>query len=77
MRSLLLAVPVLALAGCSAGTAFGVTMLALATYQASENGWEAKDGEPRRPPPMAPDRKVSEVDCSQPIDFSLGNIRCK
>lgn len=29
------------------------------------------------PAPMAPDRKVSEQDCSKPIDFTLGNIKCK
>jgi hypothetical protein len=28
-------------------------------------------------PPLAPDRRVSEQDCSQPVDFSAGNIRCK
>ena len=28
-------------------------------------------------PSMAPDRKVVEQDCSQPIDFSAGNLRCK
>ena len=27
--------------------------------------------------PMAPDRKVSEQDCSKPIDPTLGNIKCK
>ena len=38
-------------------------------------------GEPantsRKPPEMAPDRKVQEVDCTRPVDWSLGNIRCK
>jgi len=29
------------------------------------------------PAPMDPGRKVSEQDCSQPIDFTLGNIKCK
>jgi hypothetical protein len=31
----------------------------------------------REAPPMAPDRRVSEQDCTQPLDYSLGNIRCK
>jgi hypothetical protein len=31
----------------------------------------------RRPPEMAPDRRVSEQDCTKPLDLSLGNIRCK
>jgi hypothetical protein len=77
-KNLLLAISFLLLSGCSASAAFGVTILALGAYQAeSGGGWDAKDGEPRRPPPMAPDRKVNEVDCTQPIDYSLGNIRCK
>jgi hypothetical protein len=33
--------------------------------------------EQRRPPEMAPDRKVSEQDCTKPLDYTLGNIRCK
>jgi hypothetical protein len=26
---------------------------------------------------LDPERKVSEQDCSHPVDYSLGNIRCK
>ena len=26
---------------------------------------------------MDPARRVSEQDCTKPIDYSLGNIRCK
>ena len=26
---------------------------------------------------MDPTRRVSEQDCTKPIDYSLGNIRCK
>ncbi|MGQ0651508.1 MAG: hypothetical protein ACT4P4_04425 [Betaproteobacteria bacterium] len=29
------------------------------------------------PAPMDPDRRVSVQDCSQPIDYTLGNIKCK
>jgi hypothetical protein len=55
-----------------------VGIVAVAAYQASDFNWQVKeDVDPRRPPPMAPDRKVNEVDCTQPIDYSLGNIRCK
>ena len=32
---------------------------------------------PRYVPEMDPGRKVSEQDCTKPIDWSLGNIRCK
>ena len=28
-------------------------------------------------PELAPDRRVSEQDCTRPVDYSLGNIRCK
>ena len=28
-------------------------------------------------PGLDPDRKISEQDCSRPLDLSLGNIRCK
>ena len=31
----------------------------------------------RRAPEMDPNRKVSEQDCTKPLDYSLGNIRCK
>jgi hypothetical protein len=30
-----------------------------------------------RAPEMAPDRRISEHDCSKPVDYSLGNIRCR
>ena len=44
-------------------------------------GNEAIHGTPdaisRKPPEMAPDRKVQEVDCTRPVDWSLGNLRCK
>ena len=29
------------------------------------------------PTPMAPDRKISEQDCTKAIDYTLGNIKCK
>jgi hypothetical protein len=28
-------------------------------------------------PELDPDRKISEQDCTRPVDYSLGNIRCK
>jgi hypothetical protein len=31
----------------------------------------------REPPELDPNRRVSEQDCSRPIDYTLGNIRCK
>lgn len=31
----------------------------------------------RAAPELSKDRKINEVDCTQPIDPSAGNIRCK
>jgi hypothetical protein len=28
-------------------------------------------------PELAANRRVSEQDCSKPVDLSLGNLRCK
>jgi hypothetical protein len=28
-------------------------------------------------PMLAPDRVISEQDCSKPVDFTAGNLRCK
>ena len=33
--------------------------------------------DPRRAPPMDPKRRINEQDCTKPIDFSAGNLRCK
>ena len=35
------------------------------------------DSPPQGSPELAADRKVSEQDCTRPVDYSLGNIRCK
>jgi hypothetical protein len=53
-------------------TLFGLTILATGAYAATRDGF-AHPGKSE----MAPDRKVSEQDCSRPLDHSLGNIRCK
>lgn len=34
-------------------------------------------GDARQPPPMDPRREVEEVDCTKPVDFTSGNLRCK
>jgi hypothetical protein len=57
-------------------TALGLSILAAGAYEASGGGlFFANDTS--RPPQMDPNRKVSEQDCSKPLDYSLGNIRCK
>ena len=33
--------------------------------------------DPRHAPAMDPTRRVSEQDCSKPVDLSAGNLRCK
>jgi hypothetical protein len=33
--------------------------------------------DPRNVPPLAVDRKVHVQDCTQPIDWSAGNLKCK
>jgi hypothetical protein len=67
------------LAGCTvhlhsssdAARVIGVGVIAAAIYSAET------EGESRREPPLDPTRKVSEQDCSKPIDPTLGNLRCK
>jgi hypothetical protein len=33
--------------------------------------------DPRKAPPLDPSRKVSEQDCSRPVDLTAGNLKCK
>jgi len=33
--------------------------------------------DPRSAPPLEERRKVSEQDCSKPVDLTSGNLRCK
>jgi len=33
--------------------------------------------DPRGAPQLAPDRRISEQDCSKPVDLLAGNLRCK
>jgi hypothetical protein len=33
--------------------------------------------DPRHAPPLDPERKVSEQDCTQPVDLTRGNLKCK
>jgi hypothetical protein len=56
---------------------FGLAIAAGAIYEVTRGGSAYAAGSDRRPPEMAPDRRVSEQDCTKPLDYSLGNIRCK
>jgi hypothetical protein len=51
-------------------------VLFLGAYEAVQGGVPYTSPD-RRPPEMASDRRVSEQDCTKPLDLSLGNIRCK
>ena len=57
-------------------TVFGLGVLAAGVYEVSRGGLSFAN-DTSRPPEMALNRKVSEQDCSKPLDYSLGNIRCK
>ena len=57
-------------------TVMGVALFAGAVYELSTNGFDYGPTS-RKPPEMDPDRKVSEQDCTKPLDFTRGNIRCK
>ena len=57
---------------------FGLAILAAGVYEIARGGFDYRAlPSTRRPPEMAPDRRISEQDCTKPIDYSLGNIRCK
>ena len=48
----------------------------LAGFQDDRDDWRYGAAE-RRPPQLAEDRNIVELDCSQPIDRPSGNLRCK
>ena len=55
------------------GVVAGLAVIIFATSEREGAGAPAT----RPAPELAPDRTVSEQDCTKPIDHSLGNIRCK
>jgi len=62
--------------GSGLAAVLSISILAAGVYEVARSGaLLAPDNS--RPPDMAPDRKVSEQDCTKPIDYTLGNIRCK
>jgi hypothetical protein len=52
---------------------FGLSILAAGIVETERSRYSAD----RVVTEMAPDRRVSEQDCTKPLDYSLGNIRCK
>jgi len=61
------------------GALAGIALLGFAFHGPYSEVWAPGSGfEDRRwVPEMAPDRLVSEQDCSKPIENSLANLRCK
>jgi hypothetical protein len=61
----------------------GLSILAAGVYEAERTRYfvnpfvTVTESAARDAPPLAPDRRISEQDCTQPLDYSLGNIRCK
>jgi len=60
--------------GAGLATALGLTILAAGAYEFARSGVGFSSN---AIPEMAPDRKISEQDCSKPLDYSLGHIRGK
>ena len=74
------AVTVVAIAAGGKGHAvLGSAPSASPSTQARGGGSGRHDArkDPRHAPALAPDRKVSEQDCTRPVDFSAGNLKCK
>ena len=57
--------------GSDAAKAISVGVIAAMIYSAETESEYACQ------PPLDPSRKVSEQDCTKPIDPALGNLRCK
>lgn len=62
--------------GTALAVLLGLTYFTSA-YQMERDGTGMSGGSSRAVPELAPDRRISEQDCTKPIDWSLGNIRCK
>ena len=54
--------------------AFGVALIAAGIYETERTGGISST---RAVPELDPSRRVSEQDCTKPLDYTLGNIRCK
>jgi hypothetical protein len=55
--------------------AMGLAVIAYSVTETERGTLSASN--PRYVPEMDPSRRVSEQDCTKPLDWSLGNIRCK
>jgi hypothetical protein len=61
------------------GALAGIALLGFAFHGPYSEVWAPGSGfeDTRWLPEMAPDRLISEQDCSKPIERTLGNLRCK
>jgi len=60
-----------------AGGKFASVPSAAHSTAAAGRGSSRLHRDPRGAPELTPGRKVSEQDCSKPVDLSAGNLRCK
>jgi hypothetical protein len=67
-----------ALAGCAApvGTVIVVGVMAADTYHYYTMGPDGKNPMRGAPPPD-PTRTINAQDCTQPVDYSAGNLLCR
>ena len=75
--ALVLLSPAWLLAGCTSHHEIhsdGARALFLLGFLAAANYSDVREDPV---PQLAPDRVISEQDCSKPIDFTAGNLRCK
>ena len=63
-------------AGKGAADTTGAASVPAAT-STHHGGGRAPYTDPRRAPPLDPRRKVTEQDCTKPVDWTLGNLKCK
>jgi hypothetical protein len=61
--------------GAGLAAVLGIAVIAFSAMD-NERG-PYMGGSTRQAPEMDPARRVSEQDCTKPLDYSLGNIRCK
>ena len=60
-----------------AGGKFASAPSAARSTAAPGRGGSRLHRDPRGAPELAPGRKVSEQDCSKPVNLQAGNLRCK
>jgi len=63
--------------GAVLATVVTLAVIAASASEIERSGLPSISDNPRAVPEMAPNRKVSEQDCTKPLDYTLGNIRCK